>query len=140
MKNIIVKSRQEIERLLFYKEPNTFIISITDPNSKSADIKQEIEKNILRLSFYDIDQEIKTSDGKIFKPISDYQVELIVNFIRKNYDDIIDLYVSCEAGISRSAGIAGAIAKYYKDNDIYYFKNYIPNRYCYNKLLQKFME
>jgi predicted protein tyrosine phosphatase len=138
MQEIIVKSRREIEDLLLNSEPNSFVISITDPNYKMAKINQE-EKNILRLQFYDIDQIIK-EEGVILYPISDNQCEQIKYFVEYNFKNIIDLYVHCEAGISRSAGIAAAIAKYYFGDDSKYFKKYLPNKYCYNKLLNKFME
>jgi hypothetical protein len=48
--------------------------------------------------------------------------------------------VQCDAGISRSAGIAGAISKYYLNKDQWVFNRYRPNMHCYTKVLQKFYE
>ena len=48
----------------------------------------------------------------------------------------------CEAGQSRSAGVAAAIMKYLYNNDTDIFNNryYKPNMLCYRKVLNAFME
>ena len=48
--------------------------------------------------------------------------------------------VNCEAGISRSAGIAGALSKIYNKEDSYYFKHFCPNMFVYTSILKEYYE
>lgn len=135
MNNVSAFSRLGLECIeKFYS--GEFIISITDPRQKPVNINQN-EENILRLSFYDIDRPITTLDNHTFYPISDEDVDKIVHFIRENISKICILYVQCEAGLSRSAGIGAAISKYYLKDDEKFFREKLPNMYCYNKVLEK---
>ena len=43
----------------------------------------------------------------------------------------------CDAGISRSSGMAAAIAKAFNGEDNWLFEHYIPNRTVYRKVLEK---
>lgn len=47
--------------------------------------------------------------------------------------------VHCDAGISRSAGVAAAIMKHYNGDDTPIFDNprYVPNMRCYRKMLEE---
>lgn len=135
---INVFKRKEIEnKYLFYDD--IFIISITEPGEEKVKIKQR-ETNILRLEFYDVDKEITDEKGKRYNPITIDQAKEIAKFMRINDENIKELIVQCSAGISRSAGVAAAIAKYYQGNDEWYFKHKVPNRYCYNKVLMELIE
>lgn len=44
--------------------------------------------------------------------------------------------VNCEAGISRSSAIAGALSKIFNNTDEYFFKNYCPNSLVYRTILE----
>lgn len=59
----------------------------------------------------------------------------IAEFISQYKDKII--IVHCDAGQSRSAGVAAAISKYYNDDDFEYFDNphYTPNMLCYRLMM-----
>lgn len=48
--------------------------------------------------------------------------------------------VQCEAGRSRSAGLAAALGKIYNDDDWFIFDNakYNPNRYVYRTMLNAY--
>lgn len=62
----------------------------------------------------------------------------IIGFVEKNKDKIDTLICACEAGISRSAGCAAAISKFYFDDDkIFYSSGYIPNNLIYRTILYK---
>ena len=61
--------------------------------------------------------------------------------LTKKYINLI--IVNCEAGVSRSAGIAAALAKYLGQSDERFFNPrgpYCPNRYVYRTLLNVTMD
>lgn len=82
-----------------------------------------------------------SEDTAKYRAISDYDAALIVRFVNNmielNAERII---VQCEAGISRSAGVAAAILKHVYNDDSAIFKSYKykPNMTCYNKVLTAF--
>lgn len=64
----------------------------------------------------------------------------IREFVEKHADKIDILYCQCEAGISRSAGIAAAVSKHMTGNDEFFYKNYHPNTLVYRLLLEAFQK
>lgn len=59
---------------------------------------------------------------------------LIRDFVWKWENFVNEIWVQCEMGISRSAGIAAAISEHFEldSTDILNNKKYIPNMLCYN--------
>jgi predicted protein tyrosine phosphatase len=122
---------------LSYKdfEGDKIIISIRDPFNEQAQFNEGNSsiKEILYLSFYDISSETKDIfDG--YTSMSPDDALKISKFIKKWKDKVDYIWVQCEAGVSRSAGIAMAIMKYLnmdlssvKDSNLY-----SPNMLCYN--------
>lgn len=78
----------------------------------------------------------KKLDIKLF---TDQQADQILRFIDKYSKDVDLIVVHCEAGISRSSGIAGALSLLINGSDEYYFKKYIPNMFVYRKILNMYM-
>ena len=72
--------------------------------------------------------------------ITEYDAQKIVSFVTESAINADKLIVHCEAGVSRSAGVAGAIMKALYDNDWEVFSNprYIPNMTCYRMVLSAF--
>lgn len=107
------------------------IISITD--AISIPVSFNPNKNIvgiLRLTFDDTD--IKSPYS-----ITERDAVNIIEFVEK-YKDITDNFIiHCEAGISRSAGVAAALSKIYNGSDCDIFENpmYKPNMLVYNTIL-----
>jgi len=107
------------------------IISITD--AISIPVSFNPNKNIvgiLRLTFDDTDVASPYS-------ITKRDAVNIIEFVEK-YKDITDNFiVHCEAGISRSAGVAAALSKIYNGSDCDIFDNpmYKPNMLVYNIVL-----
>ena len=64
----------------------------------------------------------------------------IVSFVAEEEKCIDKLIVHCEAGVSRSAGVAAAIMKALYDDDRPVFNNprYVPNMTCYRTVLNVF--
>ena len=110
------------------RKGRSVIISITSPNS-SFPLLQEGWSDILRLSFDDIDHE----DGQNYIIFSDSQAEEILDFAIKNIDK--DLFVNCDAGISRSTAIVVALELIFNSNDVsdsYKYQHH--NKYVKNKI------
>ena len=59
---------------------------------------------------------------------------LIRDFVLKWQNEIDTIWVQCEMGMSRSAGIAAAIMEYFDmdSKKILESNQYYPNRLCYN--------
>ena len=66
--------------------------------------------------------------------LCDKDAERIVEFSEKYKDKL--LIIHCDAGISRSSGIAAAILRHYTGDDAEIFDNYSydPNMWCYFKI------
>ena len=161
---IKVLSRREMEE--FKSDENHIVISISDPNSEKVKI---ISKpiDILSLQFHDVDKRlIKTENcdlcegtgylpiykningGHCYRCTDKIDVKLFTNTDALNIFDFVEIYkkdidliaINCEMGISRSAGIAGALSLIYNKLDEYYFKHYIPNMLVYRKILNVYMK
>ena len=140
--------KQAIEQSKVDCAEDKIIVSISTPGD---DFPEFCEQNhsildILFLSFYDIEEkdEIKpaATEEQIF---NDNMATQIADFVKfwdvKNNN--VNIWVHCDAGISRSAGVAAALQKYSNSDDSKYFANdgkYFPNKLCYTKTLQKLHE
>jgi len=131
---------------------------------------QESRLNALFLDFHDIDERAfnisdrlncKTCDGSGFVPewkhiengrcfecnregmnlkLFSKQDALKILIFAGIYHDAEIIAVNCEAGISRSSAIAGALNKIYNGSDEYYFKHYCPNMLVYRKIVETYYE
>jgi len=124
----------------------TVIISISTPDvdyEESPFISDENKvTEILGLSFCDADYpNTKDVYGKITSEselMNDEDADRVVKFTEKHIGKHI--IVHCDAGISRSSGVAAAILKHYNGDDSAVFDSrwYAPNRWCYRKVLEAF--
>ena len=114
------------------------VISVQDPTCDFVSLPdQESRVGLLQMQFGDYSEDISQF------PYSRYvftscQAKLILDFVKTWIDEIDLILVNCCAGISRSAGIAGALSKIYNGDDSYFFKRYLPNSLVYNKLLKEY--
>lgn len=131
-----VMSRRDFER--YAKEPHrltTAVISISSyggiiPNAECNKTNKII--NIGHWFFNDTDGRNEMDHG-----MNALQANEIVQFIRMMEGSIDKIIVHCDAGQSRSAGVAAAILKYYTGSDMVIFNNrkYTPNMRCYTLML-----
>lgn len=133
--NIKVFNRKSFEN---YKTDEVHIaISITDPKSKSVKLinRKNSLLDILELQFHDLDK--NTSNTKYDKFLfTDHDAKKILDFVIK-YEHLVETFlIHCEAGISRSAGIAGALSMIYNNDDRKYFQSYLPNMLVYRTILE----
>lgn len=140
---IIVLSRMKAERLSYTDySSDKVIISIRTPGDKKAEFDKNNKtiKDILYLEFYDISynsQEI----FKGYEPMTDEDAVKIKDFVLKWTDKVDTIWVHCDAGISRSAGVAAGILEALGKDNSYIFdsKMYFPNLLCYRKTLNAFI-
>jgi len=148
---VIALSRLYTEQVVKDISIDHAIISVTDPKSKDPVFKPSpFTKGILFLKFYDIDFSdgnntptraaiLKEYGDGLFK---DSQAQEILDFVDKVKDDVKLIICHCEAGVSRSAGVAAAVLKILtgSDNAIFNDRRYIPNRYVYRKILNLYFQ
>ena len=139
MTQILVMSQKKAEDFIPETNKSYVCISITDPEGGFAYLKDKYYLNIFRLQFHDIDKNIMESLGNFYFGMNEEQVKDIKIFLNKYWDKIDYILIHCHAGISRSAGIAAAIEKFYSDDDSKYFGGlrYVPNMRCYRLLLEE---
>lgn len=145
MMKIKVMSRKDAEK--YASNYKHIFISITSPSKDIANIS--ISENcidILRLSFHDCDgtnlHERSCSFKKLDKIIyfNEHMARQIINFVKKYENQVEEIAVHCEAGISRSAGCAAAIACMLEQSDVYFFARYLPNSLVYNTILRTWFD
>lgn len=140
--DVTIMNRLKAERLSYTDySSDKAIISISTPGDEKAefDSNNETIKDILYLELYDISynsQEI----FKGYEPMSDEDAIKIKDFVLKWKDKVDTLWVHCDAGISRSAGVAAGILESLGEDNSYIFdsKMYFPNLLCYRKTLNAF--
>ena len=114
--------------------PKTIIISITDIDASENEFHENNQIiDILRLQFYDCEfgetGHITKEDGK-----------KIIEFVNKHMNNIEQIVVHCEGGVSRSAGVCAALMKILTNDDWEIFNNakYCPNMTCYRTVLETY--
>jgi predicted protein tyrosine phosphatase len=112
-------------------------ISITNPNSEPAKFINEKTSLLdkLELQFFDLDKDTGVFPYSRFI-FTQSNARKILDFVIKYENKVKTILVHCEAGISRSAGIAGALSLIYNDDDEEFFNMYIPNRLVYRTILE----
>jgi predicted protein tyrosine phosphatase len=119
-------------KFYFETEPHIWI-SIQSPGDvppKFIDNRKRLA--ILFVEFEDID--IKIGNMKLF----DAQIaQEIIDFVFKYNHRITTIYCQCQAGISRSAGTASALALILNGNDDI-GRGFLPNRKVYRTILETY--
>lgn len=127
---LLVLSRLRVARVT----PNVpyLVISVTDPEKPEAVLAESpLRMGVLRLSFHDVDAE-----APFWQAPSEEHARSIVEFVRR-HRDMADLIIcQCEAGLSRSAGIAAALSRWLNHHDAEFFARYMPNRRIYRLILR----
>ena len=109
------------------------VISITGSKYKHPELPPVNSRiDTLQLQFYDIDTPIDN-----YNPLSKKQAETIWSFFNRHKDNVTIVICQCEAGISRSAGVAAGLAKAVGQDDSEFFRNYLPNRLVYRLILEE---
>ena len=142
MMHILILNKAKAERLSYTDDSSDkVIISIRNPidDKPLFNADNNTIKDILYLDFYDISYE--TQDiFKGYPAMSDDDAVKIRDFVLKWKDKIDTLWVQCDMGMSRSAGVAAGILKALGEDNSFILesKMYYPNRLCYRKTLKAF--
>jgi predicted protein tyrosine phosphatase len=108
----------------FCSEYPYVLISITDPRQTPANLPEDpYRKDVLRLEFHDLTEPLP-GYPEVF---AEEHAQKIVTFLRDVPWDT-HVIVHCEAGVSRSAGVAAGIAQWRNcDKEQFYKHPYHPN-------------
>lgn len=132
------ETRSQIER-----HEDKVIISIYTPTDTPAAIDKENPTiiDVLPLAFVDSDDTDKDHFDWTWI-FSNQQAYKIFKFVEKWKDKVDRLWIHCDGGVSRSAGVAAAILKAYTGDDSQIFdnRNYYPNMLVYRRTLQVLTE
>ena len=144
MKKVIVLNRFQAQQLTEVDSSLTrAIISI----SNWADDHPQFNTNnhsiaaIKYVEFLDMDtDELGKYEPECF--ISKETARDIAEFVKEWWDRVDQIVVHCDGGVSRSAGCAAAILKYFTGDDFEIFDNpnYYPNMLVYRRVLNALME
>lgn len=109
-KKVLVLSEYRFSQLIL--KPTDMIISITSPGMEhprpdTGDIPR------LNLHFHDVIEE-ELIGTELWRTIDPSQAELIIDFVDDNIEKSECLIVHCQAGMSRSPGVAIGLSRYYQ--------------------------
>jgi predicted protein tyrosine phosphatase len=128
-KTFLVLSRKEIEQRSF-EQPH-LIVSITTIDGSSPQLGSGGScAGVLGLQFDDVEVAHRGV------PMTSAQAREIAEFVRARLDQVELLVVQCDAGISRSAGVAAALSYWIEGTDQFFFDHYVPNRHVRRQLLE----
>jgi predicted protein tyrosine phosphatase len=137
LKNIEVMSRNFAK--MFKTDKPWAAISVSTRPEDFAVLSDVNRVDLLQLSFWDIanPESSDISDLRRKNCFKKEQARQILDFVKRNESKIEILLVHCEAGASRSPGIAAAISKILWNDDEMYFKKYMPNGFVYKMILEE---
>lgn len=142
---IVVMSRAQASRFFMnmtsIEKSHYACISICGLNDDPP-LKTHYPKKSLFMTFDDIDQVCLDWMSEV--PMQPWDADEIAGFVKTiaNVFLIDTLIVHCEAGMSRSAGVAAAIMKWLNNDDtpIFDVPRYRPNMRCYRMTLNALMD
>lgn len=117
------------------------LISISTPGDEVPTLHDNPSRlATLRLKFCDVDRELPGyNDDSWAGRFTSEQAEDILRFIAQHRTTTPDvaLVVHCDAGLSRSPGVAAAISRIVNGTDEQFFRSHFGlNRYVYRTLLE----
>ena len=129
----LVLSRSEVKRVV-PDEPYV-VVSVTNPGLPEAELAASpLRRDALRLQFHDM--------GDYGQPLRDNvlmteeDAGAILEFVGRYAGEVGMIVCQCEAGMSRSAGIAAALSQVLQGEDRFFFANFSPNRWMYRTLIE----
>jgi predicted protein tyrosine phosphatase len=132
MIKVLVFSKFLAEHVRMFDD-NTLVISITSPGSEEADIKG---KYVHKFQFHDVREDLMLDSG-IMNAMTPEMAESIAQ-VMMNHQHLKRWVIHCEAGVSRSPGVAIGAARYIDlDPGVEKLIERFP---CYNKHVKKMIE
>jgi predicted protein tyrosine phosphatase len=118
------------------------VISITDPVFSHPNLPTSpYRQGVLQLYFSDVEERVARLK-RLTPQVVAFTAEMaaqIVTFVQENMEQGVTLFlVHCEAGMSRSAGVAAAISRFYNGEDTFFQMHYRPNVWVQRLLAEEF--
>jgi predicted protein tyrosine phosphatase len=131
---IYVYSRNAIEAVAPHEVPHVIISITSSPGDRARLRTNELCLGILRLAFADAEAPGPAiGEGALF---SAHDAARVWDFLTRHVDRLERVVVHCDAGVSRSAAVAAAIALVQNGDDREFFcGRYRPNLRVYRTLL-----
>lgn len=134
---ITCHSRAEIESAMRTAGERLCVVSINTPG-RPLRFRAEYH-NILSIGFDDADRYPPPGETHVIaNPVlfTDEQATEVCEFVAGEVeDDVQRILVHCDAGVSRSAGMAAALAKFYTGDDMWFFRHKRPNMLVYRLMM-----
>jgi predicted protein tyrosine phosphatase len=113
---------------------DNLVISITSPGSEHVRIKGN---NVYKFHFHDVREPIELMDGSTMMPMSEEIAESIVDIALNNRHCKVWV-INCEAGISRSPGVAIGLGRFIDTKPS--CEELMRDFPCYNKHVSRLIE
>lgn len=127
---ILVASRAMMEVVTLPKP--YVVVSFSDPGAPLVDLTHD--KNCLaalRVAVHDI-----SAPCAHFFHFTETWAMRVWDFVERFTDQVNFVMCQCEAGISRSAGLAAALSYTWYGTDEFFFRTYLPNLLIYRTMLR----
>ena len=129
MKTIRVMSREEIAREAFRRP--VAVVSVRSPRGPVPHIPRNPRVvAVLRLEFDDVE------DPRTGIAMSDEQARRVLDFVAPHVAAGVEIVCQCEAGVSRSAGMAAALSLIHYGHDGDFQRTHRPNAWVRRALLR----
>jgi predicted protein tyrosine phosphatase len=124
-----VMSRADLEAEEPFDRP-VALISVRNPGGPPVEMPASSWlRAVLRLEFADVD------DPSLGAAMTDEQARRILDFVRPQVGAGVQIVCQCEAGVSRSAGIAAALSRIHLGHDGGFHRTHRPNPWVRRRLL-----
>ena len=142
---ILVKSREALQKLSG-EDGVIAVVSISDDPDDFPAVPPSCDcHSVLRLHFDDIEINFNVDEpswwaDEKFRTLAAFTVDQardVAAFVLGLPSHIDSLVFQCEAGVSRSAGMAAAVSRRLGKDDMQFFRRYLPNRLVYRLILEQ---
>ena len=111
------------------------VVSVSNPDaSEVVLIDSPLCRAVLRLRFHDRNRPSPNHPDKVLMTEAD--AHAILAFVEQYLPFVETIVCQCDAGLSRSAGLAAALSRILQNDDRYFFQRFAPNEWVYQKLLE----
>ena len=134
--NFITLSAKDMSNPAVYKQikDKHIVISISGSEDKETIIPSNLScEGVLHLKFDDVED---IQDRYIY--FNRGMAKDVFDFVEKHCMQISTIIVQCQAGLSRSVGLASALSKILNGRDDNVFTRGVPNMFVYTTVLDEF--
>jgi predicted protein tyrosine phosphatase len=133
--HFIVRDRERVEAGIIVKS-SYVLISIRDPDKRKVQIpRQPGLRDVLQLSFHDAEPAGNFKLPENIMLMTEEHAGQVWSFVKKWEQEVGTVVVHCEAGMSRSPAVAAALCKGTGGDDRLFWREYMPNLYVYQLVL-----